>query len=198
MNITVQQLRNSDERVFKSVVETYWTRLHKFAKVYVIDGEIAKEIAQDTLLVLWRKRKDLDDDTCIINYLMVICRNKCLTYLRSLQLETIDINDLNESATYQRSNIYVLEDESLEILITKDLTRAIESSLSKLSSRTKEIFLMSRREGLKNREIAERQNINIKTVEFHINKALIQLRHDLSKDYYLSVVYFLLYILSKK
>lgn len=198
MNITVQQLRNSDERVFKNVVETYWTRLHKFAKVYVIDGEIAKEIAQDTLLVLWRKRKDLDDDTCIINYLMVICRNKCLTYLRSLQLETIDINDLNESATYQRSNIYVLEDESLEILITKDLTRAIESSLSKLSSRTKEIFLMSRREGLKNREIAERQNINIKTVEFHINKALIQLRHDLSKDYYLSVVYFLLYILSKK
>lgn len=198
MNITVQQLRNSDERVFKSVVETYWTRLHKFAKVYVIDGEIAKEIAQDTLLVLWKKRKDLDDDTSIINYLMVICRNKCLTYLRSLQLETIDINDLNESATYQRSNIYVLEDESLEILITKDLTRAIESSLSKLSSRTKEIFLMSRREGLKNREIAERQNITIKTVEFHINKALIQLRHDLSKDYYLSVVYFLLYILSKK
>lgn len=198
MNITVQQLKNSNERVFKSIVETYWTRLHKFAKIYVVDSEIAKEIVQDTFLILWKQRKELDDDTCLINYLMVICKNKCLSYLRGLQLETIDIDDLNESAVYQRSNIYVLEDESLEILITKELTKAIDTSLSKLSPRTKEIFLMSRREGLKNREIAERQNITLKTVEFHINKALIQLRHDLSKEYYLSLVCLALNIFLKK
>lgn len=198
MDINVHQLKNGNERAFKRIVELYWPRLHKFALTYVLDGEVAKEIVQDIFLILWKQRKDLDDDTCLITYLMVIGRNRCLNYLKSLQLETIDINDLNESSIYQRSNIYVLEDESLEILVAKELKQAIDASLERLSPRTKEIFLMSRSEGLKNREIAVMENITVKAVEFHISKALSQLRSDLAKDYLLSFLYVLLYISCKR
>ena len=194
----VQQLKGCNERAFKEIVESYWPRLHKFAQTYVLNGEVAKEIVQDVFLVLWEQRRNLEDDTCLITYLMVVARNKCLNYLKSLELETVDINDLTESLIYQRSHIYVLEDESLDILVVKELKQAIEVSLGKLSPRTKDIFFMSRYEGLKNREIAERENITIKAVEFHISKALNQLRNDLSKDYLLSFLYILLYITCKR
>lgn len=189
MDINVWQLKESNERTFKSIVESYWPRLHKFAQIYVLDGEVAKEIVQDTFLILWKQRKNLDNETCLITYLMVVCRNKCLNYLKSLQLDKVEITDLTEFSIYQRSNIYVLEDDSLEILVTKELASAIEASLSKLPSRTRTIFMMSRYEGLKNREIAEHQNVTIKTVEFHINKALTHLRHDLSQEYLISIVF---------
>lgn len=197
MDINVQHIKNSNERVFKSLVEAYWPRLHKFAQIYILDSEAAKDIVLDTFLTLWNQRKGLADDTCLIVYLMVVCRNKSLNYLKSLHLETVRIEALDETAIYQRSNQYVLEDESLEILITKELTQAIETSLSKLPEKTKEIFYMSRYEGLKNREIAERENITVKTVEFHINKALCQLRNELSKDYFIFSLLVALRIISR-
>lgn len=186
MDIRVRQLKESNERAFRGIVESYWQRLHKFAQIYVLDAEAAKEIVQDAFLALWNCRQTLSDDTCLITYLMVVCRNKCLNYLKSLRLECVEIDALTDTDVYRRSNIYVLEDEALEILVTKELTTAIESSLSKLSPRTREIFTMSRYEGLKNREIAERRDITVKAVEFHISKALNQLRQDLSRDYLLS------------
>ena len=58
MDISIRQLRNSNEQMFKSIVESYWPRLHKFAQIYVLDREVAKEIVQDTFLVLWKQREN--------------------------------------------------------------------------------------------------------------------------------------------
>lgn len=180
----IQQLKDGNEKAFEQIVKSYWPRLHAFANIYVIDKEAAKEIVQDTFLVLWDQRRNLDDNTCLITYLMVVSRNKCLNYLKSLQLDTIPIDDLNEYTVYQRGNIYVLEDDSLEILITKELAQAIAISLEKLPTRTREIFMLSRYSGLRNKEIADQLEISTKNVEYHINNALKQLKSDLTKDYF--------------
>ena len=151
-----------------------------------------------TFLVLWSQRKYLEDNTCLITYLMVVGRNKCLNYLKSLQLHTIPIDDLNEYTVYQRSNVYVLEDDSLEILITKELAQAIATSLEKLPAQTKEIFMLSRYNGLKNKEIADQLGISTKSVEYHIKNALKQLKSDLIKDYFTVAICILQFILMKK
>lgn len=197
-SLSIQQLKQGNQKVFEQIIKSYWPRLNSFANIYVLDKEVVKEIVQDTFLALWDQRRNLDNETCLITYLMVVSRNKCLNYLKSLQLETIPISDLNEFTVYQRSNLYVMEDESLGILVAKELNLAIEASLEKLSHRTREIFRMSRYEGLKNREIAEREHITVKAVEFHINKALTQLRSDLSKDYFVVFLCILFYVLNKK
>ena len=129
---------------------------------------------------------------------MVVSRNKCLNYLKSLQLHTIPIDDLNEYTVYQRSNVYVLEDDSLEILITKELAQAIATSLEKLPAQTKEIFMLSRYNGLKNKEIADQLGISTKSVEYHIKNALKQLKSDLIKDYFTVAICILQFILMKK
>ncbi|RHR95190.1 RNA polymerase sigma-70 factor [Parabacteroides sp. AF14-59] len=194
----IQQLKDGNEKVFEQIVKSYWPRLYAFANIYVINKEAAKEIVQDTFLVLWSQRKYLEDNTCLITYLMVVGRNKCLNYLKSLQLHTIPIDDLNEYTVYQRSNVYVLEDDSLEILITKELAQAITTSLEKLPTQTKEIFMLSRYNGLKNKEIADQLGISTKSVEYHITNTLKQLKNDLMKDYFTIAIYILQFILMKK
>ena len=194
----IQQLKDGNEKVFEQIVKSYWPRLYAFANIYVINKEAAKEIVQDTFLVLWSQRKYLEDNTCLITYLMVVGRNKCLNYLKSLQLHTIPIDDLNEYTVYQRSNVYVLEDDSLEILITKELAQAITTSLEKLPTQTKEIFMLSLYNGLKNKEIADQLGISTKSVEYHITNTLKQLKNDLMKDYFTIAIYILQFILMKK
>lgn len=193
----IQQLRQGNEKAFEQIVESYWPRIHAFANIYILDKEVAKEIVQDIFLALWDQRGSLSNETCLITYLMVVGRNKCLNYLKSLQYDTVPIDELSENAVYQRSNIYALEDDSLEILMAKELTNAISSSLEKLPARTQEIFMMSRYNGLKNKEIADQLGISTKSVEYHITSALKQLRSDLAKDY-LTVFFLLEFILMKK
>ena len=197
-SLLIQQLKDGNEKIFKQIVKSYWPRLYAFANIYVINKEAAKEIVQDTFLVLWSQRKYLEDNTCLITYLMVVGRNKCLNYLKSLQLHTIPIDDLNEYTVYQRSNVYVLEDDSLEILITKELAQAIATSLEKLPAQTKEIFMLSRYNGLKNKEIADQLGLSTKSVEYHIKNALKQLKSDLIKDYFTVAICILQFILMKK
>ena len=197
-SLLIQQLKDGNEKVFEQIVKSYWPRLYAFANIYVINKEAAKEIVQDTFLVLWSQRKYLEDNTCLITYMMVVGRNKCLNYLKSLQLHTIPIDELNEYTVYQRSNVYVLEDDSLEILITKELAQAIATSLEKLPAQTKEIFMLSRYNGLKNKEIADQLGISTKSVEYHIKNALKQLKSDLIKDYFTIAICILQFILMKK
>lgn len=193
----IHQLRQGNEKAFEQIVECYWTRLYAFATIYVLDKEVAKEIVQDIFLALWDQRGSLNDETCLITYLMVVGRNKCLNYLKSLQYDTIPIDALNEYAIYQRSNVYALEDDSSEMLMAKELTNAISASLEKLPARTREIFMLSRYNGLKNKEIADQFGITTKSVEYHITCALKQLRSDLAKDY-LTIFFLLEFILMKK
>ena len=65
------------------------------------------------------------------------------------------------------------------------LSEEIDCCISGLSEQCRRVFLLSRTTGLKNREIAERLNISVKTVEKHIGAALSQLRLRLSRSGFL-------------
>lgn len=183
MDTTIIQLKNGGERAFKAIVEAYWGRLYRFSLIYIKEEEVAKEIVQDTFLVLWNEKMNLTADTSLIKYLMVVNRNKCLNHLKSLKLQTVDLAELEETSIYKRASISILEDDSLDLLITKELSEKIKASLDRLPEKTREIFLMSRNDDMKNKEIAAAQSISVKAVEFHISKALKQLRKDLNSDY---------------
>lgn len=81
--------------------------------------------------------------------------------------------------------------------MAKELTSAISFSLEKLPARTQEIFMMSRYNGLKNKEIADQLGLSTKSVEYHITSALKQLRSDLAKEY-LTIFILLEFVLMKK
>lgn len=183
MNLIIKQLQDGNEKVFEQIVREYWPRMFKFALIYTQNNETSQELVQDTFLVLWNNRAILKDNTNLITYLMVVLRNKCLNLLEQARIRQLYIEEIDDETIYQRANLYVLQDEASQIVESEDLHKAIERALSKLPDKTREIFMLSRYDGLKNQQIAETKNISQKTVEYHISKALQILKEELPQEY---------------
>lgn len=79
----------------------------------------------------------------------------------------------------REDNLY---EEQWSLYNETELRQALDNAISKLPQRCREVFVLSRFENLKNKEIAERLGITEKTVENQINKALRVLRMEL-KDF---------------
>lgn len=185
MNLIIKQLQDGNEKVFEQIVREYWPRMFKFALIYTQNNETSQELVQDTFLVLWNNRAILKDNTNLITYLMVVLRNKCLNLLEQTRIRKLYIEEIDDETIYQRANLYVLQDEASQIVESEDLHKAIERALSKLPEKTREVFMLSRYDGLKNQQIAETKNISQKTVEYHISKALQILKEELPQEYWI-------------
>ena len=185
MNLIIKQLQDGNEKVFEQIVREYWPRMFKFALIYTQNNETSQELVQDTFLVLWNNRAVLNDNTNLITYLMVVLRNKCLNLLEQTRIRQLYIEEIDDETIYQRANLYVLQDEASQIVESEDLHKAIERTLSKLPEKTREVFMLSRYDGLKNQQIAETKNISQKTVEYHISKALQILKEELPQEYWI-------------
>ena len=185
MNLIIKQLQDGNEKVFEQIVREYWPRMFKFALIYTQNNETSQELVQDTFLVLWNNRAILKNNTNLITYLMVVLRNKCLNLLEQNRIRQLYIEEIDDETIYQRANLYVLQDEASQIVESEDLHKAIERALSKLPEKTREVFMLSRYDGLKNQQIAETKNISQKTVEYHISKALQILKEELPQDYWI-------------
>ncbi|WP_052052733.1 RNA polymerase sigma-70 factor [Prevotella sp. S7 MS 2] len=159
---------NSYERVF----HMYYPRLKAYAMHFILDADEAQDIVQECFITLWERRKLLIT-TSLSSLLFVMVRNRCFNHLRHEALiSRFPSTHIPESpgseALYQLNLINDAEHE----LLYNELRRQIDDVLDTLPERSKQIFTMSRLEGMKNREIAEQLGISIKVVERHISRAL--------------------------
>ena len=145
-----------------------------FAGSYLRDDDRARDIAQETLLALWENRHALDTEKNIRSFVFTIARNKTLNELRRRKL--FAPSGLEDEA------LELLEDHSVEEQIEGlELAALIEKVWDKLPKEIGKTFALSREEGLKNREIAARESISEKTVEYRMRVALGHFRQLFSK-----------------
>ena len=191
--LLLQQLKDGNEKTFKQIMKSYLPRLYSFVNIYIVDKEVTEEIMQDTFMALWNQRRDLDDETCLITYLMVVSRNKCLNYLQHLQVRE-DVNEqlLNHAEWELNTRISTLEACDPGELFTAEAQEIVNKTLAGLPEQTRVVFIMSRYENKSHKTIAETLGITTKGVEYHISKALKKL-HTSLKDYY-PVFLYLFYI----
>ncbi len=155
-----------------------------FAKKYLNDIDLAKEIVHEAFLKLWEKRNELDTSKSIKSYLYTTVYNRSLNYIRDNKKfdKTEGKTELLERAESWDSSNQMIADE-IQLKITQ--------TLDELPEKCRQIFVMSRYEELKYREIAEKLSISVKTVETQMSKALKALRKNLAE--YMTV---LLWIIS--
>ncbi|HCC50851.1 MAG TPA: RNA polymerase sigma-70 factor, partial [Porphyromonadaceae bacterium] len=123
------------------------------------------------------------DDVHIPSYLLTAVKNRALNYLRHQQVLSDTHGRLFEYGRRELNfRISTLEACEPVELFTEEIKRIVDRSLNDLSEQTRLIFFMSRYENKTNKEIAQNLNVTIKTVEYHISKALNMLRINL-KDY---------------
>lgn len=172
---------------FAELYAAYHQKCFLFTKSYVHDTFVAEDIASEVLIKLYEVTRT-EEITNIPAYLLTLLKNKSLDYLKSLATRKKAYNHLSELGNEELNfRISSLEECDPNIIFSKEIEQIIEQTLSKLSSQTREIFVLSRYENLTNKEIALQLDMSVKNVEYHMSKALKLLRTNL-KDYLPSVI----------
>lgn len=184
-------LKNDAEIGFKVIYNHYFPRLYYFIFEFIPLQDIAENIVQDTFFALWNKRHELKEDTNLGAWLFTVARNNCLYRLRDQRYRqklfasgSIDNMELN-------LNMETLNSLDTSFYTFDEIQRIIQETLNELPPQSRRVFMLSRFQDRKNREIAEELNISEKVVEKHITKSLKIFRTAL-KDYLPLVVYFFL------
>lgn len=177
-------LKEGREAIFEDIFKQFYAGLCVYAKKYVYEQEIAEEIVQHLFCRLWEKREHLEIKGSIKAYLFNATRNNCLSHLRH---EKIKNNYQQEVITSHTEK----DPEFNDTLQEAELSQLIQKTIGELPEQCRKIFLMSREEGLKYKEIAAQLGLSQKTVEAQMGKALKRIRKVL--EAYLTIILILLF-----
>ena len=178
----VERMTEDAHSRFKTIYALHYMRSCRFVKSYVLDEEASKDIVASSFTSLWQQmqEKEIDKEPTL---LLAILRNNALNYLRHEAVKRKALNDISELQQYELSlRTASLEECDPNDIFVQDVQRIIDETLLSLSPLTRKIFEMSRYKHLSNAEIAEETSLTVKSVEYHITKALKALRISL-KDY---------------
>ena len=180
-------IKSGNASCFEEVFRKYYQPLCLFALKYLKDPDEAEEIVQELFVRIWQKNQASDINTSLKSYLYQAVRNTCLNTLKhnAVKLE------------YQKNATGPSPQENAgDSLVALELEIRIREALDQLPPERKKIFLMSRQEGLKYREIAGKLNISVKTVENQMSKALKFLKAELI-DFLSIIILMIVKILEK-
>lgn len=167
---------------FSELYVTYFPKLTRFAKEFVMSEEDAENITQDIFADVWERWDSMIHVENMNAYLFRLVKNRCLDYLKHKIFEQKYAEKIQSSFEIEMN----LKLQSLDrfdasaISEEKEMERLVHAAINSLPGRCKEIFLLSRRENLKYKEIAERLGISVNTVECQMGIALKKLRAKLN------------------
>ena len=161
------------KEAFKRVFDEYYNPLCNFSSAILNNDTLAEDTVQEVFLHIWNKRKDIHIQDDIRNYLFSAVKNKSLEVLRKKKAEVIKISAAGDNLIEGKS--YNIVEESSKYMRLERLY----NSLRHLPPKCREIFEMSKLEGLTYSEIAKHLNLSVKTVETQISRALKILRKNL-------------------
>lgn len=153
---------------FESYFRKMYLPLGLYALRLVDDADVAEDMVQDAFVKVWQYIEDGGEIENFPSFIYRSVRNGCLSYLRN-RYETVSESEIPE----------VGEEEIDTSIRDAQIWRAIDD----LPRKCREVFLMSKRDGLSNEEIAEEMGISIKTVKNQMTKAYGRLREALSDNH---------------
>ena len=171
----LKQVANGSEPAFERIVRAYQNRLFSYIYKVTASREVTRDLVQDIFLNLWLRKEKLPEIANLNAYLHRIAHNEVYQSLQKIAKEELVLN------TLRAENDYV--EDAYKSLLSKEIREQIQAIVDKLSPRQKEVFLLSREEGLKYEEIAKRLNIGFETVKFHLAEALKFLRAEIKDKY---------------
>ena len=169
-------LRRGKEEAFAYVFRMYYSPLLNYAGRILKDVEAANDVVQECFCRLYERRRELRKELQVRPYLYKSVYNACMDAIKHQKVESNYINQ--ELLDFYFSKV-VETPEAEQALLDEDLKGAIQDAINKLPERCREIFVLSKVDGLSNKQIAEQLNISVKTVEAQMTTAFVRLRKEL-------------------
>jgi RNA polymerase sigma-70 factor (ECF subfamily) len=160
----------SDSTEFDQLFRLHYKFMCNVANKILQDRQAAEDVVQEVFAKLWTKKTEIPELQSGKNFLFRVTINATLDHLeKNKRIIRLDPN----------THIGGSVNETEEKLELKELEAKISRSLDALSPKCRAVFILSRYEGMKYREIADHLDISVKTVENHMGKALAHMREKL-------------------
>jgi len=162
-------LSKRDEVAFEQVFKTHFKNLHAYAFTILKDEDEAEEMVQQVFFKLWERSEHLSFSGSIAAYLYRAVHNESLNFIKHQKVK----------ADHQMHVAYSMKNRSEQAqpkMIRKELENKFREALNELPEQCRTVFQLSRFEDMKYKEIADKLDISVKTVENHMGKALKLLR----------------------
>jgi len=187
-NQIFEAIKRDDNGAYEIVFREYYRPMTAYAFRFLGNLADSESIVQDVFLRLWQKRKEIMITSSLQNYLFRSVKNHCINQIEHEKIksgyQTLVIRNEADRSEYS------------EFFLEFGLMNKIEAAIASLPEKRQEIFRLAREDSLKYREIADRLNISIKTVETQMTLAMKQLRESL-KEYKNLVMFFLFTVKGK-
>ncbi len=170
----ILMLKSDDKKVFKKIFKQHYNPLLAYVITFTLNTHEAKDIVQNSFIILWNKRKCLSDDSSLKNYLFTVAHNLFITQYRKKATQLKLLDELKFNALNDR----VIEDDT----IAKERSKKLLDLIEELPPKCKEILLLNKQKGLKYAEISKTLNISIKTVESQMRIAFKKIRLGFKND----------------
>lgn len=167
-NKDLLRLVSSDTRgSFERFYHLYYAQVFRFAYYFLRDAEACREVVTDVFFAVWQSRRRLKEIVNIETYLYIVVRNEANRY-RSKQSDTLflPLEELSSSGESAQG------DSPEDSLLTKEIETLLAQAIDELPEKCRQIFLLSREEGLKPKEIAEILSLNESTVRVQMKIAI--------------------------
>ena len=172
-----REMENDDRQIelkFQKFFTANFPKVKNFAQMLLKSEAEAEDVAQDVFCKLWLQPEIwLDTDKDLDNYLFILTRNIVLNIFKHQQIE-----QEYQDEVVERTFLYELteKEEILNNVYYKEMLMIVQLTLEKMPKRRRLIFKLSRFKGLSHKEIADKLDVSIRTIEHQVYLALIELK----------------------
>ncbi len=155
-----------DKKLFKKVFDAYAKELKRFLYFKFRDLTSAEDVLQESFLKLWKNCDKVSYDK-VKSYLFTVANNSFL-----------DIK--KHEKVVRNHHKKVIREENIQspeyLMIEKEFLEKVEKAIAELPEKQREVFVMSKIEKMKYKEIAEKLGISVKAVEKRMRNALMNFK----------------------
>ena len=169
----LKRLRHGDSRALRRLYEKYRTDLYTVALSLIHDVHAAEDCLQDVFVCLAERAADMHIRRNLKGYLVSSVANRARDRFRSetKPLDKIECFGCSAGAT-----------DPAKVLIDREESAQLFDTLTRLPFAQREVFVLHAQGGMKFKDIAELQNVSIKTVLSRYRYAIEKLRTFLDRE----------------
>jgi RNA polymerase sigma-70 factor (ECF subfamily) len=183
----IRRLKNEDKSAVDELFNYYYPRLYHFSKsILKIENEI-DDILQEVFVKIWLNRHKIGNADTFNSWVFTITKNEVLNLIR---------NNIRDNTFKDALFLHSVGEEyqTQNPMEYDEIKSSIDKIVAALPEKRQQVFILSRTEGLSNKEIAQQLNISEKTVEDHITHAIRQIKHSMKEMGIISILYFYLFL----
>lgn len=183
----IRQLKQDDRSAVDDLFEFYYPRLFHFSKSILKLEDDIDDILQEVFVKIWLNRHKIDRPETFNAYIFTITKNEVLNLIRSKLRDRTFKDEIYLKAVAEEYH----QQSQIEL---EEIRSGIEQIVASLPEKRQQVFILSRSEGLSNKEIAQKLNISEKTVEDHITHSIRKIRSSMKEMGMVALLYCALFL----